>query len=219
MKNYVLVLFLGLIIVNWSCKKGAGDDPVASETELVNSPDPKKFLSGEFPAVYIKWAGTYAPTIEGQDYAFTPDPKAITGNYKLIVEPNGSDSLKLYIDGSGTGPTFQKAPLGSFSYANFNGNVKKANSGDSGEYLYGVWNLKDKLVAPGNNRVIVERYAYHTKTDFKFRIIVGYVFGTGSSYAGRYIPYINDVADITVNDIRQIGEFHFARESPGALKW
>lgn len=219
MKNYVLFFFLGLITLNWSCKKGGGDDPVASETELVNSPDPKVYLSGDFPAVYIKWAGNHVPTIEGQDYAFTPDPKAITGNYKLIVEPSGNDSLRLYIDGSGTGPTFQKTPLGSFSYADFSGNSNKGNSGSSGEYLYGVWNLHDNLSAPGNNRVLVERYAYHTKTDFRFRILIGYVYGTGSSYAGRYIPYINDVADITVNDIRQVGQFIFARESPGALKW
>lgn len=213
MKSYRLILFLTLIAVNLSCKKGGGEDPVTSETVLVNSSDPKVYLSGEFPAVYIKWAGNHVPTIEGQDYAFTPDPKAITGNYKLLIEPSGTDSLKLYIDGSGTGPTFQKTPLGSFSYANFSG-----NSNNAAGYIYGVWYLQDKFSAPGNVRVMVERLAYLTKTDFRFRINIGYVYGTASPYADRYIPYINDVSGITVNDIRQIGQFIFARESPGILK-
>ena len=213
MKTFTLVLFLTLLVVSWSCKKGGGDDPVALETVLVNSPDPKVYLSGEFPAVYIQWAGGHVPYIEGQDYAFTPDPKAITGNYKLIIEPNGSDSLNLFMDGSGTGPTFQKTPLGSFSYANFSG-----NSNNAAGYVYGVWYLQDRFSAPGNFRVMVERLAYPTKTNFRFRINVGYVYGSASPYVGRYIPYINDVPGITVNDIRQIGSFIFARESSGVLK-
>lgn len=213
MKTNVLILFLALLAIGWSCKKGGGETLITSENVLINSPDPKVYLSGDFPAVSIKWAGGHVPSIEGQDYAFTPDPKAITGNYKLIIEPSGNDSLKLYIDGSGTGPTFQKTSLGSFSYANFSG-----NSNNAAGYLYGVWYLQDKFTAPGNVRVMVERLAYPTKTNFRFRINVGYVYGTSSPYVGRYIPYINDVSGITVNDIRQIGQFIFARESPGVLK-
>ena len=152
------------------------------------------------------------PTIEGQDYAFTPDTKAITGNYKLIVEPSGNDSLKLYIDGSGTGPTFQKTFLGTFSYANFLG-----NSNNAAGYVYGVWYLQDNFSAPGNVRVMVERLAYPTKTNFRYRINVGYVYGSASPYQGQYLPYINDVRFITLNDIRQIGQFIFARESRAIL--
>lgn len=206
-------IFLGffLLLGLAACKKNS-DDVLTQETAIVNSTVAPTTLSGEFPAVYIKWYGQHTPTLEGQDWAEVPDAKFISGNYKLIVEPSGPDSVKLYVDGSGSGPTFQKTFLGRFNCVAYQEPQKTVSY-----WRYKVWHLADQysINKQGTfiNRVWVDRYAYADRTVYNYHVEIAQITGDNQADKGQYIPYVPDRSNNEIN----LGMFQFTRRSTGIL--
>ena len=211
------LLGAGLLLVGVSsCKKNNPDDspgPLspAQETARVNSKNPQDYLSGTFPAVFIQWGPGHIPHLEGVDWQEVPDPKGITGDYKLLVEAKGADSLSLYLDGSGTGDSFKKALIATVDFSQ----VSPVSNNAAG-YRFTRWNPASGYTPPSGINVSIDRFAYETKTVIKYTLKIYQITQPGAADNGRLGFYVSKRYNLLQQ--REIGEFIFSRRSDGVIK-
>lgn len=202
---FILALLFTLCLV--SCKR-TEIKKQEKENELVNSPNPALFLSGEYLATYVEWSGDYKG-IEGQNWV--DKPSTISGSYKLLLEktPIG-DSLRVYIDGSGRGPVFTKELIGTFAIFN-----KTQVGVIPGQVVYTKWDLKDKQIKNlYDYNLYASRAAKPNETLFTIEFSLSRVSAPKAGDFGRYIAYSAD----RFAELQGVGHFMFKRLSKGVVK-
>lgn len=207
---YKTLLFTVLIALGLgSCKKSGVDPVLTAENALVNSKDPRIFLSGDYLAVYAAWTGSYQGT-EGQNWV--DSPTTMTGNYKINAQISSKgDSLVLTINGSGHGPTFANEKMGTFGIS-----ADMPNGGVAGKEVYTNWLLRDSNIKNQNfSNMYASRSARTTNTLFTFEFTLSKVTNSKAADYGHYIAYSPDRS----NELTDIGHFIFRRLSTGVVQF
>lgn len=171
----VLLLSLGL----WRCKSASQDlspvngpgtlgNPSAAETAIVNSTVPSVFTAGTYPAVYLAWGPRYSKLVEGQDWAYTPDPAYIRGDYRLTMEPvaTSRDSVRLFIDGLGHGPDFKRTSLGTFWVG------KGEDGGKANNVFRTLYPITDRWTVDKTPRIYFDRLAFSDRTVYTIDVYI-----------------------------------------------
>jgi len=220
------VALLGLGLSLWQCKS-AGVDPnggpsgpgraTAAEVAAINSTSPGVFMAGTYVATWLQWRYDYGNITEGNDWSYVADPAFIRGDYKLVVEAvaGHSDSVRVYLNGSGHGPDFKRTPVGTFWVG------KGLDSGKRNDTYQTRYPVRDKYTIDDTPRIYFNRLALLDKTVFTFDIALTQYFSRSD---GKLVFLVPDLAVSIDNILFQVFKpsstfrAYFRRVSPALVK-